>query len=222
MSYPQRGNGRYPPRSDRNSMQEDPYGRPNPYSLRPLPGRRENPQREMPSSQAQGETPGRTNPYSMPPHPYGREDPCRDIARSRAPQDTPPRTSTYMDNYNQRASERAMEDMFAGFGQQDPGLSIMDRDFDRFNAPSGDVRPSVERNPDPVAPFDREPRLVPPRRPSRSITSGYRLPPQTEPERSYPQQFEPEGHLMGSPQANMLLGARPLPGGRSNTPRPRR
>jgi hypothetical protein len=53
---------------------------------------------------------------------------------------------------------------------------------------------------------DRRPR----RRRSLSITSGFRLPPGATSDPHMPRDVRMKGHLMGSPEANMLLGARPL------------
>ena len=128
-----------------------------------------------------------------------------------------------------------LDDMLAGFDQMSYGMSVMDRDFDLFGpAPSSgvgadslfaDTYPSIERGrPDPMAAFYGEPRQYPPRTPrrrrGRSVTSGYDLPPGASGNPGMPRDLVLQDHLMGTPEANMLLGARPLPdlGG---TPMPR-
>jgi hypothetical protein len=63
----------------------------------------------------------------------------------------------------------------------------------------------------------RDPR---PRRPrSLSITSGFALPPGATSDPRMPRDVSMEGRLMGAPEANMLLGARPLLD-RGGTPMP--
>ena len=62
---------------------------------------------------------------------------------------------------------------------------------------------------------DRRPR----RRRSLSITSSFRLPPGASSDPHMPRDVRMEDHLMGSPDANMLLGARPLID-RDGTPMP--
>lgn len=81
---------------------------------------------------------------------------------------------------------------------------------------------SIEYDPDPMAVF-RSAVYDPPRRhrdPSPSITSGYRLPPGAGENRGFPRHRRIEGSRMENPQADMLLGARPLDGGRADTPMP--
>lgn len=87
---------------------------------------------------------------------------------------------------------------------------------------------TVRYGDDPMAVF-RSAVYDPPRRraPSPSLTSGMRLP-GANPNASFPRQRRMAGHRMGNPQAEMLLGARPLLG-RADTripgemePRPRR
>jgi hypothetical protein len=62
---------------------------------------------------------------------------------------------------------------------------------------------------------DRRPR----RRRSLSITSGVALPPGATPDPRMPRDVRLEDHLMGAPEANMLLGARPF-SDRGGTPIP--
>lgn len=59
----------------------------------------------------------------------------------------------------------------------------------------------------------------PRRRRSLSITSGFALPPGATSDPRMPRDMRIEGHLMGAPEANMLLGARPLLD-RGGTPMP--
>lgn len=119
-----------------------------------------------------------------------------------------------------------IEDMLGGFEQMPFGMSIMDRDFDLFGPPptSGvgtdslfaDAYPSIERGPpDPMAAFYGEPRQFPPRTPrrrrGRSVTSGVELPPSASGNLRMLRDRFLHDHLMGTPEANMLLGAGPLP-----------
>ena len=121
-----------------------------------------------------------------------------------------------------------IDDMLGGFEQMpfDMGIGIMDRDFDLFGpaATSGmsgdslfaDAYPSIERGPpDPMEAFYGEPRQYPPRtsrrRRGRSVTSGFELPQGASGNPPMPRDLVLHDHLMGSPEANMLLGARPLP-----------
>lgn len=73
---------------------------------------------------------------------------------------------------------------------------------------------------DPMAIFrsavNDPPRL---RAPSPSLTSGYTLSAGANADASFPRYRRTPGHRMGNPQADMLLGARPLRG-REGTPMP--
>lgn len=119
-----------------------------------------------------------------------------------------------------------IDNMLGGFEQMPFDMGIMDRDFDLFGPPptSGvgadslfaDAYPSIElAPPDPMAAFYGEPRQFPPRTPrcrrGRSVTSGVRLPPGASGNMQVPKNRFLHDHLMGTPEANMLLGARPLP-----------
>lgn len=119
-----------------------------------------------------------------------------------------------------------IDDMLGGFEQMPFDMGIMDQDFDLFGpAPTSGVGadslfagayPSIERGrPDPMAAFYGEPREFPPRTPrhrrGRSVTSGFALPAGASGNRSMPRDQFLHDHLMGTPEANMLLGARPLP-----------
>ncbi|GAB7336415.1 hypothetical protein MBLNU13_g09716t1 [Cladosporium sp. NU13] len=121
---------------------------------------------------------------------------------------------------------RFIDDMLGGFHQMpfDMGMGIMDRYFDLFGPTSGaggdslfaDAYPSIERGPpDPMAAFYGEPREFLPRTPrrrrERSVTSGFQLPSGARGNPSMPRDRLLHDHLMGTPEANMLLGARPLP-----------
>ena len=116
-----------------------------------------------------------------------------------------------------------IDDMLGGFEQMPFDMGIMDRGFDLFGPTSGagadaliaDAYPSIERGPpDPMAAFYGEPQEFPPRIPrrrrGRSVTSGFELPPGATGNPSMPTDLRLHDHLMGSPEANMLLGARPL------------
>jgi hypothetical protein len=118
-----------------------------------------------------------------------------------------------------------LDDMISGFDHPPFDMSIMDRDFDLFGPPPvsdigteslfPDDYPPIERGPpDPMAAFYGEPQPDPRRLRrhcrSRSITSGYELPPGARLNPGLPTEFRMEDHLMGNPQANMLLGVRPL------------
>lgn len=63
------------------------------------------------------------------------------------------------------------------------------------------------------------PRELPRRRRSPSITSGYRLPPNTYTGGAMHEPASVPGHRMGNPQAEMLMDARPHPN-LVGTPRP--
>jgi hypothetical protein len=121
-----------------------------------------------------------------------------------------------------------IDDMLGGFEQMpfDMGMGIMDRDFDLFApaATSGmsadslfaDAYPSIERGPpEPMATFYGEPRQPPLRTPrhrrGRSVTPGFELPSGVRRNPPIPEDTNLHDHLMGSPEANMLLVARPLP-----------
>lgn len=80
--------------------------------------------------------------------------------------------------------------------------------------------PRLMTRPDPMEAFYQRPRMIPLPRSSASIASGYPLP--CAP--SYggpPQERAPPGTRMGTPQADMLLGAAPMRGrNRAGTPIP--
>lgn len=116
--------------------------------------------------------------------------------------------------------------MLGSFEQMPFDTGIMDRDFDLFGPPptSGvgpdslfaDAYLSIERGPrDPMAAFYSEPHQFPPRTPrrrrGRSLTSGVELPPGASGNLQMPRDQFLHDHLMETPEANMLLGARPLP-----------
>jgi hypothetical protein len=120
-----------------------------------------------------------------------------------------------------------IDDMLGGFEQMpfDMGMNIMDRDFDLLPAATSgmgadslfaDAYPSIERGPpDPMEAFYGEPREPPLRTPrhrrGRTVTSGVELPPGARGNPPMHRERWLHDHLMGSPEANMLLGARPLP-----------
>lgn len=80
--------------------------------------------------------------------------------------------------------------------------------------------PRVMTPPDPMEAFYQRPRMIPLPRPSASITSGYLLP-RWSGYGGPPQERAPPGTRMGTPQADMLLGAAPIPGrNRAGTPIP--
>ena len=134
------------------------------------------------------------------------------------------------------AHERLSKEIDAGFnGSAIPrplGLNILDRDFDLF----GPVEePEQEFGNDPLfgdlilgtieqgrgrpdASYGQE-HLMSARHRSPSITSGYRLPPHATADPSMPRPDNSIGRRMNNPQADMLLGARPLPNMRG-TPMP--
>lgn len=152
-------------------------------------------------------------------------------------------TSSAPDEYDLRRMARSspenpahmnfIDDMLGGFDQMPFGMSVMDQDFDLYGpaVTSGvgagslfaDVYPSIERERDPMEAFYGEPRQYPPRTPrrrrGRSVTSGFELPADAGGNPPMPRDLVLHDHLMGSPEANMLLGARPLPNLRG-TPMP--
>ena len=165
-----------------------------------------------------------TSPYFeedlLSPRGRPREDPMLDIARY-APNELDMMMLARSD-YERPPDMRVLDDMLAGFDALPYDMGVMDRDFDLFDPPpaSGvgagslfaDDYPPIERGlPDPMAAFYGQPRDIPRRRRSRSITSGYRLPLGATSSPRMPRELRLQDHLMGTPQANMLIGARPLP-----------
>jgi hypothetical protein len=149
-----------------------------------------------------------------------RSEDMLDMGRSRAMED--PLVSMARDGYSRQAreeyerdlDEQMMENMGIGFGRErDLGMDIMDRNFDLFaDREEPGFMASVERDPDPMDAFYGEPQLDPPRRRrGREITPGVRLPPGAGQGPPMPRESVLEGHRMGLPQADMLMGARPDP-----------
>lgn len=118
-----------------------------------------------------------------------------------------------------------IDDMLRGFEKMPFDMGVMDRDFDLFGpAPTSgvgadsllaDAYPSIERgSPDPMAAFYGEPRQFTPRTPrrrrGRSVTSGVELATGASGNLQMPRERFLHDHLTGTPEANMLLGARPL------------
>lgn len=152
------------------------------------------------------------------------ENSLTDLRRVRAEEDIFFEMAIDRQEYERPPDMSLIDDMLVDFDHdaRNHGL-VLDRGSDVFDPSrgSGYVHPSIEREPDPENVFYSEPQRQPPRRPSASITSGYRLPPGARSHPRLPTEPRLQGHMMGGPEANMLLGARPMTN-RSGTLRPRR
>jgi hypothetical protein len=147
-------------------------------------------------------------------------EPMMDIARTRVAMEDS-LVSMARDGYDRQAredyerdlDEQMLENMGMG-REQELGMDIMDRDFDLFDRDREEPGSMelIERDPDPMKAFYGEPQLDPRRRRrGREVTSGVRLPPGAGQGPPMPRKALLEGHRMGLPQANMLMGARPDP-----------
>jgi hypothetical protein len=147
-------------------------------------------------------------------------EPMMEIARTRAAMEDP-LVSMARDGWDREAREEYERDldeqMFANMGmgmgrEQELGMDITDRDFDLYGDPREVFMESIERERDPMDALYGEPQLDPRRRHrGREITSGARLPPGAGQGPPMPREAMLEGHRMGLPQADMLMGARPDP-----------